>query len=258
MTATKIHPFVWYELMTLDTPAALEYYRRVIGWDAAPAGFGPVPYTILSAAGVGVGGVFTLTADMCAQGARPCWVGYIGVDDVDAHAARVRAAGGAIHVGPMDLRQVGRFAMAADPHGAAFVLFKPERTEPARQLPPGTVGGIGWRELHAGDGVEAFRFYSEVFGWTKDSEIDMGPLGAYQLFATGGTPVGGMMTRMPQTPAPFWLYYFDVDAIDAAAQRATEAGGTIINGPMEVPGPMYVVQCLDPQGAMFAMVAPRH
>ena len=85
----------------------------------------------------------------------------------------------------------------------------------------------------------------------------MGDHGVYQLFAAGGSDIGGIMTKMAQSPAPFWLYYFNVDAIDAASARATKAGGQIINGPMEVPGGMWVVQCLDPQGAMFAMVASK-
>ena len=60
-------------------------------------------------------------------------------------------------------------------------------------------------------------------------------MGVYQIFATGGAPCGGMMTKMPQTPAPFWLYYFNVDAVEAAMARVKNAGGQIIHGPMQVP-----------------------
>jgi uncharacterized protein len=87
--------------------------------------------------------------------------------------------------------------------------------------------------------------------------MDMGAMGVYQLFATGGEAVGGMMTKMPDCPVPFWLYYFNVDAIDAAMERVTKAGGKVMTGPMEVPGGQWILQCTDPQGAMFAMVAPR-
>ena len=64
-----------------------------------------------------------------------------------------------------------------------------------------------------------------------------------------------MMTKMPQSPRSFWLYYFNVDAIDAASTRIKDAGGQIINGPMQVPGERWIVQGLDPQGAMFALLA---
>lgn len=86
--------------------------------------------------------------------------------------------------------------------------------------------------------------------------MDMGAMGVYQLFAVDGVPVGGMMTKMPETPAPFWLYYFNVEAIDAAMERVTEAGGKLIMGPMEVPGGSWIAHGLDPQGLIFAMVAP--
>jgi len=66
--------------------------------------------------------------------------------------------------------------------------------------------------------------------------------------------MGGMMVKPETMPAPSWIFYFTVPAIDAAAERVTEAGGQIINGPMEVPG-AWVLQCLDPQGAMFALLA---
>jgi predicted enzyme related to lactoylglutathione lyase len=64
-----------------------------------------------------------------------------------------------------------------------------------------------------------------------------------------------MMVKPPSMQAPSWTFYFNVPAIDAAAERVTSSGGTIINGPMEVPGGTWIVQCLDPQGAMFALSA---
>jgi len=85
----------------------------------------------------------------------------------------------------------------------------------------------------------------------------MGPMGTYQLFATGAAPVGGMMTKTPATPAPSWLYYFNGAGIDAAAERVKHNGGRILHGPQQVPGGSWILQCMDPQGAMFAMVAPK-
>jgi predicted enzyme related to lactoylglutathione lyase len=69
--------------------------------------------------------------------------------------------------------------------------------------------------------------------------------------------MGGMMTKMAETPRPHWLYYFNVDAIDAAVARIAAAGGKVVNGPMEVPGGSWIVNAVDPQGAMFALVAPK-
>lgn len=83
----------------------------------------------------------------------------------------------------------------------------------------------------------------------------MGPMGAYQLFATGGAPVGGMMTKPPAMEWPAWRYYFNAAAIDAAAGRVKAAGGAVLMGPTEVPGGHWIVQCEDPQGAFFGLSA---
>jgi predicted enzyme related to lactoylglutathione lyase len=94
-----------------------------------------------------------------------------------------------------------------------------------------------------------------MFGWIKAEAIDMGPMGTYQLFATGNGPVGGMMTKPDMIPVPYWGYYFNVSGIDSAAERVTAGGGKVVNGPMQVPGGQWIVQCSDPQGAVFALVA---
>ena len=86
--------------------------------------------------------------------------------------------------------------------------------------------------------------------------MDMGQMGTYQLFTTGGEPIGGMMA-IPGTPAPYWLFYVTVPDIDAAAARLTAGGGAILHGPVEVPTASWIVQARDPQGAHFALVGPR-
>jgi uncharacterized protein len=249
--------FVWYDVMTTDTKSAEAFYKRVIGWDIKDAGMPDRYYAILSMGSTMVGGLMPIPDDARAMGVKPAWMGYIGVDDVDAFAARVTAAGGKIHRAPQDIPGVGRFAVAADPHGAGFILFKGNSDQEPAPAPAGTPGHIGWRELHSGNWEKAFAFYSGLFGWTKAEAIDMGAMGTYQTFAAGDTPVGGMMTKTPQTPAPFWLYYFNVDGIDAGMARVKSASGQVITEPMQVPGALWIVHCLDPQGAIFAMLSPQ-
>ena len=129
----------------------------------------------------------------------------------------------------------------------------------APKLPPNHAGTVGWRELYAADAGKVFGFYAEAFGWTKGEAMDMGPMGTYQLFKTPGATgdVGGMMTKPPGVPVPHWGFYFIVDAIDAAAARVKQHGGKILNGPMEVPGGAWTLQCMDPQGAFFSLTAPK-
>ena len=255
--ATIPSKFVWYDVMTSDTRAAESFYRSVIGWDAKDSGMADRSYTIFSMGTAMVGGLMPLPEEARAMGAKPGWMGYVGVDDVDACAVRVKAAGGTVHRPPEDIPGVGRFCVVADPHGAAFIVFKGDGEPQNASIAPMTPGHVGWHELHAGNGESAFAFYAGLFSWTKAEALDMGALGMYQTFATGGPAVGGMMTKTPDTPAPFWLYYFAVDALDAATARATEGGGKVLMGPHEVPGGAWIVQCLDPLGAMFAMVAAK-
>ncbi|HME73825.1 MAG TPA: VOC family protein [Myxococcota bacterium] len=248
--------FVWYELMTTDHKAAEAFYHGVIGWRAQDAGMPDRSYTILSVAETPIGGLMELPREDCEAGARPGWIGYVSADDVDATAARVTQAGGAVHRTPEDIPGVGRFAIVSDPHGATFALFKGSTDAQGRQPAPNTPGHMGWHELHAGDRESAFTFYSRLFGWTKAESVDMGSMGIYQLFATGKEPVGSMMTKTEAVQAPFWLYYFNVDDIEAGAARVKDKGGKVLNGPHQVPGGSWIVQCLDPQGAMFALVGP--
>ena len=150
-----------------------------------------------------------------------------------------------------------RFAVVMDPQGAAFVVFT---SDPQMQSPPerpafGTPGTSSWTELITTDQEEAFNFYSGMFGWTKAEAHDMGPMGSYQLFAIGGQPAGGMMTKPPFLPKPVWNYYFQVEGAQAAADRITSAGGKISHGPAEVPGGGWIVQAVDPQGAMFCLTS---
>ena len=250
---SKYHgKFVWYDCMTSDQKAAEIFYASAIGWNMTDSGMTDRKYTLLSAGRVMVGGLMPIPDGVKAQ---PCWTGYIAVTDVDEFARRVTAVGGSIHREPTDIPGVGRFAIAADPQGAIFFLLKPSQAETPATVAPGTPGQIGWRELQAGNLDAAFGFYSSLFGWTKEEAIDMGAMGTYQLFATGEAPVGGMMNKVPDAPGPFWLYYFHVDGLEAAAARVRHGGGKILHGPAQVPGGQWMAQCFDPQGAMFGMLS---
>ncbi|MSO99847.1 MAG: VOC family protein [Acetobacteraceae bacterium] len=118
--------FVWYELMTTDMAAAETFYKNVVGWDAHDSGMPGMSYTILTADGAGIGGMMTLPKEACDAGARPGWMGYIGVEDVDRYTDQVAKAGGTIHRPPMDIPEVGRFSVVADPQGAMFALLGPK------------------------------------------------------------------------------------------------------------------------------------
>jgi predicted enzyme related to lactoylglutathione lyase len=249
--------FIWYELMTSDPAAAEAFYRAVVGWNMADSGQPDMRYTILSSGERGVGGIAALPAEACDQGARPGWLGYVGVANADDAAKRIAEAGGAILRAPENIPNVGRFAVVADPGGAVFLVFTPlPRDSEPPPAEPNTPGLVSWHELYAGNGqAAAFQFYADQFGWETLELMDMGEMGKYRIFGIGGVPLGGMMDKPKDAPAAAWAYYVNVDGIDAAIARIQAHGGQVLMGPHEVPGGSWIVQALDPQGANFALVS---
>lgn len=247
--------FVWYELMTTDPAAAQAFYGKVMGWTFADSGMPGMSYTLFHAGQARTGGMMAMPDRLRESGGKPAWFGYVAVDDVDEAAEQVRQEGGEIHRAPDDIPGIGRFAMASDPQGAVFVLFR-GIGEPPSEPPPGTPGRFGWHELHAHDWEKAYAFYSGLLGWETGETFDMGPGGKYQVFTRDTSMLGGMLSDA-RAERPFWLYYVNAEDIDAAQVRVGEAGGQVTDGPHPVPGGMWIVHATDPQGARFALVGPR-
>ena len=250
--------FIWYELITTDPTAAKSFYGDVVGWTFTDMPGDGFTYTVASANGNGLAGLMLIPPEAKAMGAPPHWSGYVCVDDCDAAAEKIKGLGGSVIRPPADIPGIGRFAVVTDPHGAVFEIMKPVPPSEARpDVPQGTEGHTSWHELYAGELDPAFAFYSEMFGWKKDDAMDMGPMGTYLLFSNQDGQIGGMMKKPDQIPRPGWLYYTQVGDIDAAAARVKSAGGQVVNGPMEVPGGSWIVQGVDPQRAMFALVGTK-
>jgi predicted enzyme related to lactoylglutathione lyase len=249
---------VWYELLTSDPKAAIAFYTEVVGWK--PEAWGTAEYTMWTAAQGPLGGVTLLPEMAKKMGAPPYWQANISVDDLDATLDKVKQLGGKIYV-TEDVPEVGRLAVIADPQGAVIALVEPktpmaahDRTKP---------GEFSWHELYTTDHEAAFAFYQQIAGWERLGEFDMGPMGKYLLWGRGGQQLGGMMTKPQGMKAPdgrevptAWMFYVTTADLDAALARATAGGARVLNGPMPVPGGQRIVQLLDPQGAVFALVTP--
>jgi predicted enzyme related to lactoylglutathione lyase len=248
--------FVWYELMTTDVDAARAFYSDVVGWSTRDVSAPGMPYTLFFAGDDAVGGLLHLTEEATQNGTLPRWLGYVEVSDVDAAAGKVRALGGKIYVPPTNIGEISRLAVVADPQHALFALIRwmVPRTEPASAQRAN--GRIGWHELFANNCEQALAFYGDLFGWRK-TIAKSGELGTYHLFASREQTIGGVLTKPPSLPVPFWLHYFNVGDIDAAVSRVTAGGGRIVNGPRQAPDGSWIVQCTDPQDAIFALIGKR-
>lgn len=247
--------FTWYELVTTDVDAAKAFYTSVMGWATWDASAPGRPYFVFTAGEAAIGGLMSLPQDARDAGVPASWIGHVGVDDVDASVERTKRLGGTVHIPPTDVGNISRFAIISDPQSARLALFQWRQRGPRPPADPTAPGRVGWHELLAANWEEALAFYGALFGWEK-ADADIDPTGTYQLFSAAGETIGGMVAKPDAIPIPYWLYYFNVSDIDAAAERV-EAGGGQILGANEVPGGSWIVECADPQGALFALEGNR-
>jgi uncharacterized protein len=248
--------FVWYELMTTDLENAKAFYASVVGWGARDASMPGLAYSLFTVGDSPVTGLVNVPEDARRMGATPHWIGYVGVDNVDAAVGRIKQLGGAVYVPPTDIPNISRFSIVADPQMATLALVKGVKSGPAQPAALGAPGCVGWHELFAADWEKAFAFYGQLFGWQK-AESHLDAMGTYQAFSAGGMTIGGMFTKPATLPLPFWLYYFNIDDVQAAAKRVEAGGGQNLYGPTAVPGGAWIVHCADPQGAIFALLDRR-
>ncbi|MEV6167137.1 VOC family protein [Streptomyces sp. NPDC051954] len=235
----------WTELGTSDVAGARRFYAELFGWrsetDPRQEAGG---YTV---AHLGDSAVAALTP-LYQEGQPVAWNVSFAVADVDEAAQQVAGAGGTVLVGPMDVFDVGRFAVVLDPTGAAFQLWQ------ARAFPGAGLfnapGALGWVELLTRAPERAESFYTTVFGWSVNSSAH------YTQWGIDGADFGGMTTmddKFPPEVPPHWLPYFAVADVDVTAATAAGAGGTVLMEPTSVPDGPRIAVLRDPQGAVFGV-----
>ena len=253
--------WIWYELMTTDAEGAKAFYEAVVGWQITLGTQPPTFYGhIVNPDGGSTGGLLPLTAEMIAMDARPAWIGYVGVDDVDVATAAVVKSGGRVRM-PKTTIEVGSFALVTDCCGAPFYVMTPVMpagaSESSTAFSPALPGRCAWNELMAGDQPAALAFYTGLFGWSLPEPMDMGEFGSYQFIAHHGEQVGAIMRKAPHAPIAAWNHYFRVADIDAARAAVEAHGGQVVHGPQQVPTGDWVINGIDPQGTAFALVGAR-
>lgn len=115
----------WHELASADPKAAMAFYSGAFGWapgqsmDMGEMG----SYDLFAWQGTDIGGMMRVQPGMPPGG---FWLPYFGVDGVGAAMERVRAGGGTIKTGPMEVPGGAFIAVAADPQGATFAMVGPK------------------------------------------------------------------------------------------------------------------------------------
>ena len=238
----------WVDLASHDVAASVAFYGDLFGWaspELAPEAGG---YRMFEVDGVPVAGVRPIMM----EGQPPAWTTYVSVDDADAAVAAMSAAGGTVFVPPMDVLDVGRMAVFADPTGAACAVWQPRAHIGAGLV--NEAGALVWTELSTRDTAAAADFYTSVFGWTA-SAMDMGGT-EYTEWQLGGAGIAGMMAMPDEVPAEvpsYWLAYFGTEDCDAAVARASSSGATVLVAPTDIPPGRFAI-LVDPAGATFAVI----
>jgi hypothetical protein len=252
--ATSHHGrFVWYDIASRNPANAIAFYTTVIGWGTQVWTESDNSYTMFTASDTPMGGVFPMREGM---GGGPRWFPYIATNDMDRTLRRVGELGGQVQSEPQAAGDSGSWAMVQDPQGAEFCAWQ----YATRDAPPPaeSVGNFSWHELTTTDHKAAFEFYTDLFGWEKTGEYDMGEDGVYQMFGLAGTGMagmfGGMYNQAPDKPtAPSWLNYVRVGAVKQTWAQALASGAQELVAPMEVPGGSQIAVFLDPEGAALGI-----
>ncbi len=254
------HRFVWHDLGTKNLDGSKKFYGEVFNWTFTSSANDP--YSHITAGDEMIGGVRQMGAN---EPQPPCWLAYVGVDDVAATVASIASAGGTVHMPTTVIDNVGTFAVTADPTGAVFAPWKSARPDEEVERPgmpkPFT---FCWDELMSTDPAAAGAFYEKVFGWTS-RPVDMGGGMTYTLLDRPGvkTPrgdqasAGGMMKSPPEVPYSFWLAYVGVDDCDKVTERARRLGATVTVPPKDISNVGRFACWLDPQQAAIAILQPQ-
>ena len=267
MTEPRTYPQgvpCWIDTEQPDLDAAREFYSGLFGWtliDAVPAD-APGSYLIATLNGQDVGAIGP-------GDSPPVWNTYIAVEDADATASAVAAAGGTVLTKPYDVGPAGRTATCADPGGAEFRLWLPRRRLGAQLV--NAPGSWNFSNLRTSDPKAALAFYSAVFGWVAD---DMGDGAEAMLRVPGygdhlaGTSDPDIYQRQAFAPPGFadvvaglepagdgetqhWHVKLTVADRDDSAATAERLGATVVSA-TQTPWTREAL-IRDPQGAEFSV-----
>jgi predicted enzyme related to lactoylglutathione lyase len=243
----------WVDLGSPDIEASAGFYAGLFGWDVPESENAEQTggYRQAMKDGQSTAGIMPLMQ----EGQPPAWTTYVSVEDADATAARVKEAGGNVLAEQMDVMDLGRMAIFADPTGAVFGIWQPGTFTGAGLV--NEPGAITWNELNTRDAGAAKAFYGAVFGWTfEDAAMD--GMGTYTTIRVGENPAGGIFDMnsrdIPEQVPAHWQVYFAVEDTDAVVGLAKQGGGSVMVEPIDIPAGRFAI-LTDPHGASFAVIA---
>ncbi|AEE47651.1 VOC family protein [Cellulomonas fimi] len=240
----------WADITVPDLDRAVDFYGALLGWTFERGGPEVGGYTQALVDGRRVVGLGEPTGEDPAP--PSAWCVYLATEDLAATTQAVTDAGGEVLLPAMEILHFGDMAIFVDPTGAVFGGW--QHGEHTGWDVTDEPGAVVWTEVMSHDHAASLEFYRRVFGFTAD---DMsGPGFTYSSVRLDGQLVCGIGAYSdkvdPATPAA-WTLYFGTADTDAAAQRVTELGGTVMSEPADTPyGRMAIVA--GPFGEVFALI----
>jgi predicted enzyme related to lactoylglutathione lyase len=241
----------WADIAVPDVERAKQFYGAMFGWDCRTdpreeaGGYTMCYLDNLPAAAI---------TPIWNEGSRPGWSVYLASDSADATAEAIAANGGQVVMGPMDVFDAGRLAMAIDPTGAAFGVWqKGTHRGIETEYPP---GAISWVELVTGDTDAAAAFYGAVFG------LDTAPfpgMDGYRTWQKDGVTRGGLIALDAMRSGEMgshWRVHLAVADADATCRQADELGGTVEVPPFDIEGVGRSAFIRDPFDLRVGIIQP--
>jgi predicted enzyme related to lactoylglutathione lyase len=240
---------VWHDLVTQDMVAAKRFYGEIFGWTFRDVPISGGQYALASLDGAPVAGIITAPAGTKVSQ----WVSYFSVEDVGASIDVVKAAGGKVWLGPVDIPGRGRAALVTDSEGAPLALAHATGGDPP--VAPVPLQGWLWADLWTRNAEAAGVFYGKLFGYQVNSVPAPLEPRPYTVFQREGTSFGGLLAIPAGLDGvkPNWLPMLRVKDVRGPVSRATELGGRVILAPRADLRNGTVAILADPSGAAVSL-----
>ncbi|WP_227996903.1 VOC family protein [Nocardia australiensis] len=244
----------WIDCQVDDPVKAGEFYAQLFGWEIQGSDPGGGGYLMAAKSGAAAAGIGPKPDSM--PGMPAVWTTYFAVEDAEAAAAKVTAAGGRLLMPTFDVMEFGRMFVAADPGDAVFAVWEAKAHNGAAVY--NEHGAYCWNELRTRDLAAAKSFYADVFGFGY-TDFKFGPA-EYSIFTPPARTegVGGLSddsATAAATMPDYWLVWFQYDDVDAGIDTARELGGTVLQPAVDSPvGRSALIA--GPQGEPFGIIDP--
>jgi predicted enzyme related to lactoylglutathione lyase len=237
----EYHPgkFVWHDLLTADIESAKAFYAALFGWSFEQQG----RYAVISNQGRKMGGILDVR-NKDKRDAEALWLANMSVADVDGSVDFVKAQGGRIIKGPVDMEHRGRGVLIADPQGAQLLLLHavsgdPEDVDPA-------IGDWLWNEIWTNTPEATTGFYQTLGGYDVLSNGK-----DYQVLERDGRWRAGVRYLIDSQFNVRWVPTVRVDDLTAIVDQVEGLGGVVWVRPDEAPSNGDTALISDSTGALL-------